>query len=139
ADLLLQFQEYESPQHHVHITASRLPSRLDGLRQRRESANIALTETKGELASGEQLCASLRQQQQPLEQRISELRHLAEQRRNEIGGFAARKEQWLAEIEESRRHIERLRHEREITSAQTAELMSQRDIQENAIQTREDE
>src|SRR5438270_7476266 len=43
------------------------------------------------------------------------------------------------DAETPRRHIERLRHEREITSAQTAELMSQRDIQENAIQTREDE
>jgi len=58
------------------------------------------------------LCASYRQQQQPLEQRISELVQLASQRRNEIGAFAGRKTQWEAEIEDSQRQIERLRHER---------------------------
>ena len=83
AELSRQLKDLETREQQLQTDVAELTSRLEELRQQRETANIALTETKVELASGEQLCASLRQQQQPLEQRIGELRHLAEQRRNE--------------------------------------------------------
>ena len=41
-------------------------------------------------------------------------------------------------MEESRRHIERLSHEREIVSNLVAELVSQKDAQDADITTRED-
>src|SRR5207244_4201466 len=52
---------------------AQLSGSLEALRQERDTANAALTETKVALATEEQLCASYHQQQQPLEQRISEL------------------------------------------------------------------
>src|SRR6185503_11041914 len=104
-----------------------LTAHLERLRQQRDGATAAVTETKVTLASQEQLCASFRQQQQPLEQRIRELANLGEQRRAEIGIFATRKTQWETEIEESRRQIERLRDERKVVSEQTAALIADRE------------
>src|SRR5262249_34071682 len=95
-----------------------LSGRGESLRQQRDVANNALGETKVALATEEQLCASFRQQQQPLEQRIEELAQLAQQRRTELGIFAGRKTQWETEIEDSRRQIDRLQHEREVVNAQ---------------------
>jgi chromosome segregation protein len=138
AELAAQLRELETREQQLQSEVAAMTSQLDGLRQQREAANSALTETKVALASEEQLCASFRQQQQPLVARIGELRHVAEQRRQEIGGFAARKEQWLAEIEDSRRQIERLQHERELTNAYTAELLAQKATQESEIVTREE-
>jgi chromosome segregation protein len=115
-----------------------LSADLEGLRAARETANAYLTETKVSLAAEEQLCTSFRQQQLPLQQRIGELIHLAEQRRQEIGVFAQRKVQWESEIEESRRLVEKLHHEREFVNARTAESQGQRDAVEQQLQTRED-
>jgi len=139
ADLGNQLRELELREQQLQDSVSELTAALEELRHRRESANATLTECKVQVASEEQLCASLRHQQQPLQQRIAELRHLAQQRRNEIGAFATRKEQWLAEIEESRRQIERLQHEREITNSQTADLVVQKETQEGEISTREED
>src|SRR6185503_2662323 len=97
AGLAAQLKEFEAREEQLRSRVAELTAQLEGLRQRREAANSALTETKVTLASEEQLCASFRQQQQPLEQRIAELQKMAEQRRQDIGTFAARKEQWLAE------------------------------------------
>ena len=111
---------------------------LEELRLRRDAATAALSETKIALATEEQLCASFRQQQQPLEQRIRELSTLATQRRNEIGLFGQRKVQYETEIEESRRAIIDLQHEREQVSTLTAQVGSQKDALESDIAGRED-
>ncbi len=126
AELAHELSEIETCEQQLQSHVVNLTTQLEDMRHQRESASMSLTETKVLVASEEQVCASLLQQQQPLQQRIGELRHLAEERRNEIGGFATRKEQWLAEIDESRRQIERLKHEREIVNAQAAELISQK-------------
>ena len=139
AGLTTQLKEFEAREEQLRSRVAELTAQLESLRQRREAANSALTETKVMLASEEQLCASFRQQQQPLEQRIAELKKLAEQRRSDIGTFATRKEQWLAEIEDSRRQIERLRGERETNGAYTAELLGQKQTQEGEILTREED
>ena len=81
---------------------------LEGLRQQRDTANAALTETKVAPASEEQLCASFAKQKAPLEQRLHELAQLIQQRRTENASFLQRKAQAEAEIEDSRRHMERL-------------------------------
>ena len=61
-----------------------LTAELEELRQQRDAANAALTESKVALAAEEQMCASFRQQQQSLEQRIRELAQVVEQRRGEM-------------------------------------------------------
>jgi len=115
-----------------------LTAGLEGLRQQREAANADLTETKIALATEEQLSASFRQQQQPLEQRIRELGQLAEQRRAEIGAFASRKSQWETEIAESRRQVQRLQGEREEVNAQAEELAARQQTAEAESLAREE-
>ncbi len=136
--LAAQSSELEARESALQQQVVQLTSGVESLRQQRDLTNTALTETKIALATEEQLCVSYRQQQQPLEQRIAELRQLAQQRRSEIGIFASRKIQWEAEIEDSRRQIERLRHEREIINAQAGELLSQKVVQESAVTAREE-
>jgi chromosome segregation protein len=63
--------------------------------------------------------------------------HLADQRRQELGVFAQRKVQWESEIEESRRYIDKVQHEREFVNARTAESQGQRDAVEQQLQARE--
>ncbi len=117
---------------------TQLGTGLDELRQHRDTATAALTETKISLATEEQLVASFAKQRGPLEQRIRELTVLAEQRRNEIGSFIKRKEQADAEMTDSRQQIERLQHEREIVSAQTARLAAQKSEIDTDVATREE-
>jgi len=115
-----------------------LTAELESLRQQRDSATTALTESKVALASEEQMLASFRQQQQSLEQRIRELTQAVEQRRSEISSFIGRKEQAESEIQDSRGQIERLQHEREQVGAQTAELLSRKQTQETDVTAREE-
>jgi chromosome segregation protein len=61
-----------------------------------------------------------------LEQRIAELAHLGEQRRNEIGAALQRKSQAEAEIDDSRRQLSGLGAEREAVQAQAADLAIQK-------------
>jgi chromosome segregation protein len=110
-----------------------LTAELENLRQQRDNANAALTESKVAFAAEEQLSASFRQQQQALEQRIRELTQVIEQRRNECSTFVTRQEQAESEIQDSRSRIERLSHEREQVGTQTAELLSQKQAQEKDI------
>ena len=117
---------------------TQLGTGLDELRQHRDTATAALTETKISLATEEQMVASFAKQRGPLEQRIRELTVLAEQRRNEIGSFIKRKEQADAEMADSRQQIERLQHEREIVSAQTARLAAQKSEIDTDVATREE-
>ncbi|HEY1169884.1 MAG TPA: chromosome segregation protein SMC [Verrucomicrobiae bacterium] len=100
---------------------------LEGLRQQRDVANAALTEAKVAMATDEQMLASFRNQVRPLQQRISEMQHLADTRRNEMGSFLQRKEQAEVEIAESRQRIEALQHERAQVNDQTTELVGDRD------------
>ena len=111
---------------------------LESLRQQRDVANTALTENRVALASEEQMLASFRQQEQSLEQRIRELTQVVEQRRGEISSVVSRKEQAESEIQLSRGDIERLAHEREQVSAQTAELLGRKNDQEADILAREE-
>src|SRR5688572_23516577 len=138
AALANQADEFDARERATQDTVAALSAHLETLRQQRDAATAALTETKVALAAQEQLYTSFRQQQQPLEQRICELMALAQQRHNEIGGFAARKAQWQAEIEDSRRQIERLHDERKIVSNQVAALMADKDAQENDLASREE-
>jgi chromosome segregation protein len=111
---------------------------LETLRQQRDAATAAMTETKVAYASEEQLLASLRNQQKPLESRIVELAHLADRRRNEIRAFIDRKAQAERENLESRHSIETLQQQREQVNNQVAELITQKDGQEEQIATAEE-
>jgi chromosome segregation protein len=115
-----------------------LSQAVEELRQSREHANTSLTETKVLLASDEQLSVSLRQQKQPLEQRLRELGQLIQQRQQEIGSFGSRHEQYGVEIEESRRHIITLQHEREQVNQKAAQLLHEKQSQEAVIGTSEE-
>ncbi|HEY4415689.1 MAG TPA: chromosome segregation protein SMC [Verrucomicrobiae bacterium] len=111
---------------------------LEDLRQQRDAANTALTESKVALASDEQLASSFRLQSSSLEQRIRELTQMAQQRRDECASFISRKEQAETEIQAARLQIERLAHERAQVNAQTAELVGQKNSQEAEILLREE-
>jgi chromosome segregation protein len=115
-----------------------LSTGLDGLREQREAANAVLTEAKVAFAAEEQMLASLQRQQGPLEQRIRELGHQAEQRRKEAEDCLGRKAHSEAEIADARTQIERLQHDREQVSAQTALLVGQRDERQGVISEREE-
>jgi chromosome segregation protein len=136
--LSAQANELEFRERELQQQLADLNSGLDTLRQQRDSANAALTETKVALATEVQLSDSFSRQKQPLEQRIRELDQLVEQRRTEISSFVNRKAQAEAEIEESRQAMGRLQHERGQLSEQTAALIGQRDSLENDVATREE-
>jgi chromosome segregation protein len=133
-----QANDFEMRERATQETVTALSAHLETLRQQRDAATAALTETKVAVAAQEQLYTSFRQQLQPLEQRICELMALAQQRHNEIGGFATRKAQWQMEIEDSRRQIERLHDERKVVSNQVAALMADKDAQEGELGSREE-
>jgi len=130
--------ELESREQAQQQQVSALTAMLDELRQQRDAATAALTECKVALATEEQLCVASRQQQQTLEQRIGELAQIVEQRRGEISAFISRKAQAEAEIQESRRQIEKLAQDREQVNAQTGELVGQKQTQEADLTAREE-
>ena len=130
AGLAAQIGDLETRERDLQQRTTEMTARLEELRQQRDRATTALTETKVGLASEEQICASFRQQQQSLEQRLRELSQLLEQRRGEISSFLDRKTQAESEIQDSRRQIESLQQDREQVNAQAAELLSQKTAQE---------
>ncbi|HXR47896.1 MAG TPA: chromosome segregation protein SMC [Candidatus Limnocylindrales bacterium] len=136
--LAAQLSELETRERAGQEKVATLTSELENLRQHRDTANAALTESKVALAAEEQLLASFRQQQQSLEQRVRELGQVIEQRRSECSAFVTRKEQAESEIQDSRSQIERLTHERELANAQLAELTGRKDSQERDITAREE-
>ena len=136
--LAAQLAELEARERASQEKVAALTAELERLRQQRDAANIALTESKVALAGEEQLLASFRQQQQALEQRIRELTQALEQRRAEVSSFIGRKEQAESEILDSRAQVEKLQHEREQVGAQTAELSSRKSSLETDISTREE-
>jgi chromosome segregation protein len=112
-----------------------LTAAQETLRQQRDAANATLTETKVALATQDQLCASFSSQKRPLEQRIVELTHLADQRKTEIASFLQRKLQSETEIAESRQKIEGLQHQREQVNVQVTERIAHREAKEEQIAT----
>ncbi len=100
--LTAQSNEFESRERGAQENVAALANQLEDLRQQRDPANAALTESKIALASEDQLASSFRQQQQSLAQRIRELAQVIEQRRSECSSFISRKEQAESEILESR-------------------------------------
>jgi chromosome segregation protein len=138
AALATQLSELEARERAHQEDVTGFTAALENLRQQRDTATAALSETKVALATQEQLCASFRQQQSPLQQRIQELTHLAEQRRQEIGAFANRKVQCEAEIADSRRQIVSLQGEREQVNSHTAVLCGEKEALESDLAGRED-
>ncbi|HEY4983705.1 MAG TPA: chromosome segregation protein SMC, partial [Verrucomicrobiae bacterium] len=136
--LAARLNELEARERAGQEQVAALTAELENLRQQRDTANAALTESKVALAAEEQLLASFRQQQQSLEQRICELTQMVEQRRNEVSSFIGRKEQAESEIQDSRSQIGRLQHEREQVNTQTAELLARKQSQEGDVVAREE-
>ncbi len=137
--LAQQMSELETREQALQQATAEITAALEELRQQRDRATTALTETKVGLASEEQICASLGQQQRALEQRVRELAQLIEQRRSEIASFLNRKTQAESEIQDSRRQIDSLQLDREQVNIQVAELLSQKSGQESDIETREED
>jgi chromosome segregation protein len=136
--LAVQLNELETRERAGQEQVAALTAELENLRQQRDAAHAALTESKVALASEEQMLASFRQQQQSLEQRIRELTQAVGQRRAEVSSFISRKEQAESEIQDSRAQIGRLQHERDQVNAQTAELLARKQSQEADVTARED-
>jgi chromosome segregation protein len=136
--LATRLSELEAREQSEQGKVSGYTAQLEELRQQRDAANAAMTESKVALAAEEQLLVSFRQQQQALTQRIQELTQVVEQRRGEISGVVARKEQAESEMQDSRGQIDRLAHEREQVNAQAAELLGQKNSQEEDILSREE-
>ncbi len=138
AALAEQVAQSESREQTAQAQVTELTAGLEQLRQQRDAANTVLTEAKVTLAGEEQLHASLGRQKGPLEQRERELTQLVQQRRSECSSFLQRKAQFETEIGDSQRQIQRLTHEREVVNQQTAELVAQKETQDQAISTREE-
>ncbi len=139
AGLAAQAAECEAREQAAQTQVTTLTDALEQQRHQREAANGQLTEAKVTLAGEEQLFASLGRQRPPLEQRLRELSQLVQQRRSECSAFLERRAQFEAEIEESRRQMDRLAHEREQVSRQTAELVAQKEAQDADIAQREEQ
>jgi chromosome segregation protein len=138
-DLATQMGEIEARERGGQEQVAALTTELENLRQARDAANAAMTESKVALASDEQLASSFRQQGAALEQRIRELTQVVQQRKNECASFVSRQEQAQSEILDSRSQIERLTHERAQVNGQTAELSGRKNFQEADILTREED
>jgi chromosome segregation protein len=136
--LTAQLEKFEASERGAQEQVALLTAELENLRQQRDVANTALTESKIALASDEQLAASFLQQQSALTQRIQELKQMIEQRKGECSSFVSRKEQAESEIQESRGQIERLAHDREQVNAQTAELIARKNTLETDIASRDE-
>ncbi len=130
--LTAQLDKFEASERGAQEQVAALTAELENLRQQRDAANAALTESKVALASDEQLAASFRQQQQALEQRIQRIDadRLSSAKASVHRSFR-RKEQAESEIQESRGQIERLAHDREQVNAQTAELIGRKNTHGN--------
>jgi chromosome segregation protein len=137
--LAMQLQELEAREQAAQNAVSAHTTGLENLRQQRDTATAALTESKVALAAEEQLLVSFRRQQEALSQRIRELTQIVEQRRGEISSVVTRKEQAESEIQDSRGQIERLGHERDQVNALAAELLGRKNDQETEILSREED
>jgi chromosome segregation protein len=133
SDLAAQAAVLETRERQTQAALSDGTAALENLRQQRDIANAALTETKVALAAEEQLCASFASQKKPLELRLVELANMVEQRRREIQSFIERSGQAGAEIAESRLKIESVSHKRGQVNARIAGLLEQKRAEEEEI------
>ncbi len=136
--LVAQIGDLESTELNASTEVARYSADVEEHRQRREAAQQAVSDAKVALATEEQLMASHGRQRAPLEQRIRELTALVQRLESEMGGFMGRREQYTREIEESRRQIERLDHERHSVAEQVAGFIQQKNAQEGEIAGREE-
>jgi len=136
--LSVRLNELEARERVAQEQVVALTAELENLRQSRDAAMAALSESKVALASDEQLASSFRQQKTSLGHRIGELSQLVEARRNECSAFITRKEQAETEILDSQAKIEKLQHERGQVSAQAAELIGLKNAQEGEIAQRDE-
>jgi chromosome segregation protein len=136
--LAANISELEKRDEELQGSVQGLNTGLDEFRQGRDAANGELTEAKVELATKEEKCASLRNQQRPLEVRIAEMKQLAEQRRSEIASFSERATRSEAEIATARQKIESLRHEREQIAETLKGKATERTALEGEIEMREE-
>ncbi len=111
---------------------------VEEYRSGRDAATAALGDAKVALATEEQLLASHGRQRIPLEQRLRELGQLIDRLTGELGSFDGRRAQFQTEIEESRRQVERLRHERATVADQVAIKLEEKSALDADIQTREE-
>jgi len=137
--LAVQVEELETRERVGQERVATLTTDMETLRQERDAANAALTENKVSLAAQEQLLSSYRQQRQTLDRRMTELAQMVEQRRHDIASVLTRREQAELEIQDSRSQAERLAHEREQVSVQTAELVGRQQAQQGEIARREEQ
>lgn len=133
-----QIGELENRDQALQRDLADLNASQESLRQKRELASSALTETKVAFAAEEQLCASYRQQQQSLRSRWQEIVQVLENRRQETASFVSRRAQYEGEVEESRQRIASLEHEREQVNARIAELLGQKASQESDLTSRDE-
>ena len=110
---------------------------VDALRGRRDTANEELTEVKVGLASEEQLLASFRRQLEPLNVRITELKQLVDQRRDDIESGATKKAQTEKEIVDSTDRIAEGRVEREQSGDSISSLLSEKSEADRKVEERE--
>jgi len=136
--LSVRLNELEARERMAQEQVVALTAELENLRQTRDAAMAALSESRVALASDEQLASSFRQQKTSLGHRIGELSQLVEARRNECASFISRKEQAESEIQDSQAKIETLQHERGLVSAQTAETLGLKNAQEGEIAQRDE-
>lgn len=134
-----QLRDLESRDRALQERSKDINSGLENLRQRRDAAHAELTETKVALAAEEQLCASLRQQEESLQNRLKELIQLVAQQRADAADFVQRRIQCESAIDDSRRKIEALQRERAGSDARLAELQSEKQAQEEFITTQEED
>ncbi len=111
---------------------------VEEFRQTRDAGNSALSDAKVAMATEEQLQASHARQRAPLEQRLRELGQLVARLESELGSFDGRRAQFEAEIQESRRQVERLRHERLAVSEQVTVKLEERAALDADIATRDE-
>jgi chromosome segregation protein len=139
AGLAAQASELEGRERRVQEEITEINAALESARERREQSTTALTESRVSFASEEQICASFRQQQQALEQRLGELLQLVAQRRGEVSSFLERKAKAEEEITASRAQVEALRQDREQVARQCEELQDRRMTEESNLSLREEE
>ncbi|MBK9138877.1 MAG: chromosome segregation protein SMC [Verrucomicrobia bacterium] len=139
ATLAVRLSECETQETALQQRVNELNAGIEQMRQQRDAANAEVTEARVALATEEQLCASFRAQQGPLEHRLRELTQLAAQRRTEIAGLDQRQQQAESEIAEARQRMESLTHERDQQGVRTQQLAAQRDSVGSEVAAREEE
>ena len=134
-----QLRDLESRERILQQHLAEVNAALEALRHGRDAANAALTETKVAFAAEEQLCASLRQQDQSLHNRLKELVQLLAQQRAESAEFLQRRAQSESAIDDSRRKMEALDRDRASSNARLTELRNEKQAREGFIGTQEED